>query len=212
MRIDIDESVTPVAQHARRVPIALRRQVEERLNQLETAGIIEKVNEASAWVSPLVPVLKDTGEVRLCVDMRRANTAIRREDHPIPTMEDFLPQLCGAKWFSRVDVKDAFHQLELHESSRHITTFITHKGMYRYRRLMFGVSSASEIFQKVLEQILSKCERARNVIDDIIIWGETEEEHDQMLDQVLSTLKERGVFLNAAKCQFKVKKTVFLGD
>lgn len=97
--IDIDKSVTPVAQHVRRVPIALKRLVEEKLDQLEASDIIEKVHEASSWVSPLVPVLKDNGTVRLCVDMRRANTAIRRENHPIPTIDDFLSRLAGAKWF-----------------------------------------------------------------------------------------------------------------
>lgn len=94
IRINIDETVTPVAQHVRRVPIALRRQVEDQLNRLLNSGIIEKVNGPSPWVSPVVIVIKDNGDVRLCIDMRRANTAIRREYHMIPTLDDLLARYC----------------------------------------------------------------------------------------------------------------------
>lgn len=90
VRIDIDEQVTPIAQHVRRVPIALRQQVEEQLQKLLKLGVIEKVTEPSSWVSPMVVVIKDNGDVRLCVDMRRANMAIKREYHMIPTLDDIL--------------------------------------------------------------------------------------------------------------------------
>lgn len=162
IRINIDDTVTPVAQHVRRVPIALRQQVEDQLDKLLKLGIIERVNGPSPWVSPVVIVIKDNGDVRLCIDMRRANTAIRREYHMIPTLDDLLSRLNGAKWFSRLDIKDAYHQVELHESSRFITTFITHLGMFRYTRLMFGICSASEHFQRIVEQLLSNCPNSFN--------------------------------------------------
>lgn len=148
MRIEIDESVTPVVQHVRRVPIALRQQVEDQINHLLKSGIIERVDKPSPWVSPMVVVVKDDGNVRLCIDMRRANVAIKRQYHVMPTLDDLLARLNGSQWFSRLDIKDAYHQIELHESSRYITTFITHLGMFRYTRLMFGICSASEYFQK----------------------------------------------------------------
>ena len=90
MRIVIDNSVTPVVQHVRRIPIALRQQVEDQLHKLLRLGIIEEVKEHSPWVSPMVVVIKDNGDVRLCIDMRRANTAIKREYHMIPTLDDLL--------------------------------------------------------------------------------------------------------------------------
>ncbi|XP_058817207.1 uncharacterized protein K02A2.6-like [Topomyia yanbarensis] len=211
LRINIDDSVTPVAQHVRRVPIALRQQVEDKLNKLLRTGIIEKVDGPSPWVSPLVVVTKDDGELRLCVDMRRANTAIKREYHVIPTLDDLLARLSGARWFSRLDIKDAYHQVELHESSRHITTFITHLGMFRYTRLMFGVCSASEHFQRIIEQILSDCPYAFNYQDDIFVYGKTEQEHNKALRTVMRALEDHNVILNIRKCKFNATEMEFLG-
>lgn len=211
LHIPIDKSVTPVVQHARRPPIALLGRIEEKLDHLEAADIIEKVNQYSDWVSPLVIIVKDSGDLRICVDMRVANRAIKREHHLMPTIEDFLPRLKSAKYFSRLDIKDAFHQIELDELSRPITTFITHRGMYRYKRLMFGVSCAPEMFQKIIEQLLADCENCVNYIDDIIVFGADEEEHNRCLQKVLAVLQSHDVLLNDRKCLFKVTELEFLG-
>jgi len=104
-------------------------------------GIIEKVKGASRWVSPMVVIPKDA-DIRICVDMRCANKAVKRENYPLPTIEDFLPHLGKGKVFTKLDVKNAFHQVEISEESREITTFITKKGLYRYKRLMFGIVCA----------------------------------------------------------------------
>lgn len=115
LRIPVDITVVPVAQRVRRPPIALLTRIEEKLSQLLATDIIEPVTGAAPWVSPLVTIVKDNGDLRLCVDMRRANQAIQREHHMMPTFEDFLPRLTSSRYFSRLDVKDAFHQ---------VTTFI----------------------------------------------------------------------------------------
>lgn len=210
--IPIDHSVSPVCQHPRRPPIALTSRIEEKLNSLLANDIIERVEGGCQWVSPLVTVVKDNGDLRLCVDMRRANSAILRERHMMPTIEDFLPRFASAKFFSRLDIKEAFHQVELDEKSRFITTFITHMGLFRYKRLMYGIVIAPEIFQRILEQILSRCSKfAVNFIDDIMIFTRTEEEHDEALRIVLGTLREYGVLLNKDKCVFKVTSLDFLG-
>lgn len=108
--IPINAEVTPVIQPYRRIPMALENLVDEKIDELLTQGVIEKVNEPSKWVSPMVVVPKGD-DVRICIDMRRANEAVARENHPLPTIEDFLPQLAKAKVFSRLDVKNAFHQV-----------------------------------------------------------------------------------------------------
>lgn len=212
VEIPIDETVPPVCQHPRRPPIALLSKIEEKLKSLLVSDIIEPVEGGCAWVSPLVTVVKDNGDLRLCVDMRRANVAILRERHMMPTIEDFLPRFTSAKYFSRLDIREAFHQVELKEESRYITTFITHMGLFRYKRLMYGIVIAPEIFQRILEQVLSRCSRnAVNFIDDILIFGTTELEHDEALKSVLSSLNERGILLNQEKCVFKVNSLEFLG-
>lgn len=131
VEIPIDQTVQPVQQAYRRAPYALEDKVEGKLRVLLAKGIIEKVRGPSPWVSPMVPVLKDSGDVRLCIDMRRANQAVLRETHPLPLVDELLGSVSGAKVFSKIDIKDAYHQIEISEKSRPITTFVTKNGLYR---------------------------------------------------------------------------------
>lgn len=202
----IDPSIKPVCQLYRRIPIPLEAKVNNKIKEL-----IEEVNEPSRWVSPMVPVLKENGEIRICIDMRRANAAIIRENHPLPTMDQLLPKIRGAKLFSKLDVKNAFYQIEIMPCSRHITTFITSKGLCRYKRLMFGISCAPEIYQKVMEKVLITCEGTINFIDDILVFGSDEQEHNLRLKHTLRVLQENDVLLNTKKCLYKVKEIEFLG-
>ncbi|XP_053956201.1 uncharacterized protein K02A2.6-like [Anastrepha ludens] len=185
IKLSLDPAIKPVKQPVRRIPIALERKVEDKLNEPLAKDIIEPVTGPCGWVSPIVAVFKEGGEIRLCVDMRRANQAVLRENYPLPTFDSIMTKLKEAKFFSRLGLKWAYHQLELEESSREITTFITHKGLFRYKRLMFGISSAPEIFQRVLEELLSTCRNCLNYIDDVIIYGSTKEEHDSCVKTVL---------------------------
>ena len=142
--IHIDPTVTPVAQRPRRVPFALRPKVRDHLKDLMEKNIIEKVDGPSPWVSPVVVTPKPNGDIRQCVDMRRANEAIIRERHPIPTIDEGLEQLNGSTVFSKIDLRWGFHQVELSEDSRSITTFALDENLYRYKRMMFGITSAPE--------------------------------------------------------------------
>lgn len=173
--------------------------------------IIEPVNHPSSWVSPVVPVLKEGGDIRLCVDMRSANRAILRENHPLPTMAQLIPKFRKATVFSKLDVKNAFHQVEIKENCRDITTFISGKGLFRYKRLMFGISCAPEHYQKVMERILLSCDGVVNFIDDIVVFGSTDEEHNRNLKQVLKVLQDNNVLLNKQKCIYNAKSIEFLG-
>ena len=117
------------------------------LQKLEKQDIIEKVpdTEHTDWVSPIVVVPKKDGRIRMCVDMRAANTAIKQIRHPIPTVKDISMELTGAKFFSKLDMSQAYHHLQLSPESRGVTTFTTHAGLYRYKRLTYGTKSAAEI-------------------------------------------------------------------
>ena len=136
-------------QRQRRIPYHIRNDVSKELKKLEEQDIIEKVsNQPTPWISPIVATPKKDGGIRLCVDMREANQAIERERHIMPTLEDFKAEVNGAKFFSKIDLKQAYHQLELHPDSRFITTFSTHKGLFRYKRLNYGTNSAAEDIPK----------------------------------------------------------------
>lgn len=111
--IPIKSDVKGVVQPYRRVPAPLEKRVDDKIDEMLRQGIIEKVTGVAKWISQMVIAPKDDDDVRICVDMRRANMAIERENHPLPTMDDFLPQLNDAKMFSKLDVKQAYHQVNL---------------------------------------------------------------------------------------------------
>ena len=211
IKLHIDENVKPIAQRHRRIPFHTRKDVEKELEKLEERGIIEKVDGPTPWISPVVVVPKKQGGVRLCIDMREANKAIGREKHPMPTIDDLITDLNGATKFSKLDMSQAYHQLELDESSRYITTFSTHVGLRRYKRLLFGVNAASEIFQNTLASILADIPGVRNLSDDIIVYGATQEDHDRALRATLQRLEEVGARLNREKCVFSADQLTFFG-
>ncbi|KAK3731996.1 hypothetical protein QZH41_005497 [Actinostola sp. cb2023] len=195
----------------RRVPFHVREAVDKKLQELEDLDIIESVIGPTPWVSPLVAVPKSNGEVRVCVDMRRVNEAVIRERHPIPTLEETLQSLNGAAVFSKLDLRWGYHQVELHPESRALTTFSTHNGLKRYKRLIFGLSSAPETYQYVMQSTLQGIVGVRNISDDIIVFGKTQEEHDRSLEQTLQRLQDSGLTLNKEKCVFSVSELVFFG-
>lgn len=211
LKLHIDQDVKPVAQVMYRIPYSLREKVGEQLDDLESQDIIEKVNAPTPWVSPVIIVPKPNGDIRLCVDMRQANALIIRERHPIPTVDEILYNVNGSEVFSKLDLRSGYHQIELEESSREITTFVTYKGLYRYKRLMFGISSAPEKYQQVISQVFHDCEGVQNISDDIVIHGRDKAEHDKRLRKALQRIKEKGLTLNQAKCEFSMNKITFMG-
>ena len=209
LKLHIDSSVKPVVQSQRRLPFALREKVSKKLYELLDTDIIESVNGPTPWVSPLVIIPKND-DVRICIDMRQANKAIVRERHPIPTLDEVLIDLNRSTIFTKLDIKSAFHQIELDEESRGITTFVSHLGLFRYKRLMFGISSATEKYQQIMQQVLQGT-GAVNIIDDVVVHGANQQEHDKMLINVLKRLKECGMTLNKEKCKFNLSKIKFFG-
>ena len=202
IKLHIDETVPPVAQSARCIPFHMRKKVSKEL---------EKVEGPTPWVSPLVVIPKKNGDVRLCVDMRMANKAIKRERHPSPTVDDLIHILNGATVFSKLDLRAGYHQLTLAEESRYITTFTTHKGLRRYARLNFGTNSASETFQKVINEQTQDIPGSLNISDDVIVFGTTQANHDKALQAVLQKFSKVGLTLNKQKCEFNKSSLTFFG-
>ena len=157
-------------------------------------------------------VEKPNVDVCICLDMRQANREILREKHPVPTIEGTLQEISGAKVFSKLDLNVAFHQVELVPESRDITTFSGPNGLYRYKRLIFGVNMATEKFQHIIWQIPKDCPGSHNIHDDIRVVGASEEEHDEILNQVMKKLEESGLTLNYDKCQIGVRSMEYLGN
>ena len=112
----------------------------------------------------MVVVPKKNGSLRLCLDARPPNTAIKRQNYPIPPIESILDDLSGARYFSKIDLKNAYCQIELDKESRNLTTFITERGLLRHKRLIYGLNCASEDFQKAIERAFSGLDGVKTLV------------------------------------------------
>ncbi|XP_048585791.1 uncharacterized protein K02A2.6-like [Nematostella vectensis] len=144
----------------------------------------------------MVVVPKSNDQVRICVDLTRLNDSVKRERHILPSVDETLAQLGGAKVFSKLDANSGFHQIPLSKESTLLTTFITPFGRFCYNRLPFGITSAPEHFQKRMTSVLAGVEETANMIDDTLVYGRDQQEHDERLERVLKKLESAGVPLN----------------
>ena len=155
-------------------------------------GVIAKVEDPTGWCSGMVVVPKQGNGVRICIDLIKLNQYVKRERHLLPSVQHVLAQIGDAKIFSKLDANSGFWPIELSHQSSRLTTFITPIGRYMFKRLPFGISSAPEFFQKKMGEILSNCEGIVGLIDDVLVYWRTAEEHHERLMAVLDKLKEKG--------------------
>ena len=213
VQLHLNPDITPVTQPHCRIPFHLRQKVKEELQHLKERDVIERVNQPSSWVSPLVvaPKPKNPNDVCLCVDMRRTNEAVLRECHVMPTVYDVINDLNGATVFSKLDFNQDYHQLELTPEVRDVTTFSTQDRLWRYKRLNFWISAASKIFQHTIPQALTGLDGVKNMSDDIIIFGKTKEEHYRNLKNVLARRRDQNITLRCEKCELNCTELKFYG-
>ena len=212
VKLHIRDDVNPVVLPQRRKPYHMRKAVSKELKKLSEQDIIEKVvDQPTPWVSPIVCIPKKDGGTSTCVDMRKPNSAIKRERHIMPTLNDLKAAVNGAKYFSKIDLKQAYHQVELEPECRFITTFSTHEEIYQYEWLNYGTSSAVEVFQNILQRNLSDIPSVKNIADDIIIFGKDRKEHDIALEACLKRLLDLNIKAKGEKCKFLQQEIKFYG-
>ena len=168
--------------------------------------------EFSDWAAPIVPVLKGDGRVRICGDYKvTVNRLAKLDKYPIPRIEELFASLAGGKAFTKLDLLHAYLQIPLAPESQEYVTVNTHKGLFRYERLPFGVASPPSIFQRVMESLLQGIAGVCVYLDDIIVSGHTDQEHLHNLTQVLSRLETAGMRLKREKCAFMLPSVSYLG-
>ena len=211
VNIDTDPEIKPKFCNARSIPHALREKVDVELDRLLKAGIIEPV-KYSQWAAAVVPVLKPNKTVRLCGDYRlTCNKALLLDKYPLPKVEELFGSLAGGKYFSKLDMSQAYMQLSLAESSKDLTTINTHRGLFRYNRLCFGIASAPGIFQRTMESVLGRIPGVAIFLDDILVSGENKAEHLAKVKLVLQKLEDAGLRLSKTKCTWVTKQVEYLG-
>ena len=195
---------------ARQVPFAICEKVEQEIDRQVEEGILEPV-KFSEWATPVVPIIKKDGSVRLCGDYKvTVNQATEIDTYPLPRIEDMLVSLAGGTAFSKLDLAHAYQQVVLCDESKELVTINTHKGLYRVNRLPFGVASAPSMFQRIMESILHGLPGVSVYIDDILITGKSIEKHLENLEAVLTRLEETGLRLKRDKCAFLLPTVEYL--
>ncbi|XP_052396170.1 uncharacterized protein K02A2.6-like [Carassius gibelio] len=216
-KIEADPTVTPVKLPKRRVPVAMMAPLKAELSDLQQRGIITPVDCSTEWISSLVIVKKPSGKLRICIDPRPLNRALKRCHFPLPTIDEILPDLSRAKVFTVCDVKNGFWHVTLNDESSYMTTFATPYGRYRWLRMPMGISPAPEVFQRKLNQALEGLRGIYVIADDILITGEGEtleqanQDHDNKLRRLLNRCREKNIKLNAEKFQLRKSEVPYIG-
>lgn len=210
-KIVLKEDSNPRVFSSRKIPLSLRDKVKEELKSMVVRGIIERTEEPTEWVHPIVVAQKSDGAVRICMDPRELNKVIRRPHFQMPTQETIFSELQGAKIFTVMDASTAFWQIPLDRKSSKLCTIATPFGRYSFKRLPYGLNSASEVFGKAIYDALCGLEGVVNYLDDILVFGRNMEEHNGRLKKVLERLRDNGIKLSKNKLQLAVKKAKYLG-
>ena len=203
-KLYVNTEAAPKFFRARPVPYRLKNKIEVELRRLQDLGIITPVQH-SEWAAPIVPIMKRDSSMRLCGDYKvTVNRVLTR-------IEDIFAALQGGKLFSKLDLSQAYQQLPLDPDSKKFTTINTHKGLFQFERLPFGISTAPSIFQHLMENLLQGLPNVCVYIDDILVSGISEADHMQKLEQVLSRLSSAGITLKRSKCTFATTSVEYLG-
>ena len=199
-KLHLKQDAVPKFVKARPVAFALRPKVEQELDNLEKQNILTPV-QVSDWASPFVPFLKKDGRVRICGDFKvTLNSCLQVDQYPMPKIDDIFANLAGGQKFSKIDLRLAYLQLPMDEESMKLLTINTHKGLYQFTRLPFGVASSPAIWQRTIDQILQGLEGVQCILNDMLV---TEQEHLKNLDNVIRE--------NLDKCYFFKENVTYCG-
>lgn len=174
--------------------------VRQHIQELLESAVIQESN--SPFASPIVVVRKKNGTVRLCIDYRRLNAQTIKDAYALPKLEDTFAALSGSTWFSMLDLKSGYYQIEMEERDKCKTAFVCPHGFYEFNRMPQGVTNAPSTFQHLMERCMGdmNLKEALVFIDDLMVFAPTLEEHEQRLMKVLQRLKEFGLKLSVEKC------------
>ena len=200
--VHVDDDVQPIFKKAHQVPFAIRDRIKAQLQTGIDKGVFTVV-KSSEWASPQVTVVKPSGDFRLCGDYKvTVNQVLKSDPYPLQSANDLFATLNGAKYFSKIDLTDAFQQPKLSDRSKALLTVNTIMRLLTCNRLPYVIKTAPQIFQRVMDDMLKGIEGVTCYIDDILICSNTETEHYDVLRQVLCRLQEHNVRARMNKCCF----------
>ena len=178
--------------------------------KLVDLGIAEPSH--SPWASPIVPVPKPDGTVRVCIDYRRLNEVTKGDPYYMATLDEILERVGNSSTISKLDLSKGFYQIGVEPEDREKTAFITPFGKFQFNRMPFGLKNAPAVFQRCMEVVLNSCyEFSAPYIDDIVVFSRSGREHAEHLKEVFEALRKHGLTLKVGKCEFGKTKLEYLG-
>lgn len=185
--------------------------VRRHLQSLLDAKVIRE--SQSPFSSPIVVVKKKNGDIRLCVDYRKLNLQTIKDAYALPNLEESFSALSGAQWFSVMDLKSGYYQIEMEESDKHKTAFVCPLGFWEWNRMPQGITNAPSTFQRLMEKCMGDIHLREVLVflDDLIVFSKSLEEHETRLTNVLNRLRENGLKLSPEKCRFFQTSVRYLG-
>ncbi|CAJ1057667.1 unnamed protein product [Xyrichtys novacula] len=202
---------TPFKHRARPIHPHDLEAVRKHLQELLQAGVIKESD--SSFSSPIVVVRKKNGDVCLCIDYRKLNLQTVKDAYALPNLEEAFSTLTGSKWFSVLDLKSGYYQIEVEEADKPKTAFVCPMGFWEFNRMPQGVTNAPSTFQRLMERCMGDMNLKEVLVflDDIIVFSKTLEEHEVRLMKVLTRLREFGLKLSPDKCKFFQTSVKYLG-
>lgn len=191
------------------LPFALREEVSKEVKSMLEMGIIEKCD--SPYASPVVMVRKSDNNFRLCVDYRKVNKAVVFDAEPMPNPDEIFTKLSKSKYFTKIDLSKGYFQLPLKKSCRKITAFVTHEGLFCFKRLPFGLVTGGASFSRMMRILLDGMKDAENFIDDILLHSVTWDDHVRALRELLTRLRNARLTARPSKCMIGYLQLDFLG-
>lgn len=211
VELRVKQGARPVFRPKRPVAFAAVAEIDRELDRLQDLGIIQAV-EYSQWAAPIVVVKKSNGSIRICADFSTGlNDALEPYPYPLPTPDDIFSRLYKSTFFSLIDLSDAFFQVQTHENSRELLTINTHRGLFRYHRLPFGVKVAPGAFQQVIDMMIAGLTGTSAYLDDILVSGKSKEDHDKNLTRLFERIELFGFTIKAEKCKIGLRELEYLG-
>ncbi len=209
-KIVLSEGAKVVNIPPRNLPVHIREKVEVEIRKLLDADIIEECDEE--WSSPIVPIKKKDGTIRLCVDYREVNAQTPLRRFWLPSLREIMDKVGPSAVLSKLDLTAGFHQVKMEEGSKKYTTFSCPLGKFWFKRMPFGLKNAPAIFQSIIERVLRPVSDVScNYIDDVVVYSESWEKHVSDLSSVLRVLSEAGLKVKWKKCEFGRKSMSYLG-
>ena len=209
-KIDVGNS-TLIRQPIKVPPLAWREEAANAIRAMEEQGIIEPSH--SPWASPVVLVRKKEGSTRFCVDYRKLNAITKKDSYPLPRVDTSLRSFYESMWFSTLDLKSGYWQVEMNDEDKEKTAFTTGQGLWQFLVMPFGLSNAPATFERLMEQVPVGLPWTTCLVylDDIIVHAQSFQDELDRLREIFSRLRNGNLKLNPNKCLLFQEEVSYLG-